>query len=271
MKKIFITFLAACLLWSCNNENKDKKVAHIITSANDTLQYHYDSVRVVSNNVVKLESNANGDSTSATVRYPIFDNDQINTYIMRQVFNYFDPKEKATSYEDVVSSFVRGYNEYYIENKDTFQTWNLSVDIHVLRQVHNYIAMRYTHSDYTGGAHGNTYISYLNYNPKTNTTITLDSLLLPNTKSELLTIAESIFRKNEKRSPSAPLEGRYFFENGKFSLPESFYVTKEGLEFIYNAYEIKAYAYGTTTLFIPNAQLKNLAKPNTILTPNADI
>ena len=271
MKKLSIALLFFGLLWSCTGDKNGKKVAHIITSANDTLQYHYDSVKVVSNNIVKPEINASGDTTNAVVKFPVFENEKINEYVMKQVFNYFDPKEKATSYEDIASSFVRGYNEYYFENEDTFQSWYLLINIQVLRQVHNYIALRLSHSDYTGGAHGNTYISYLNYNPKTNSKILLDSLLMPNKRRELLTVAESIFRKNENISPSASLEGRYFFENGKFSLPESFYVSKDGLEFIYNVYEIKAYVYGTTTLLIPHSALKKLAKTNTILNPNADI
>ena len=64
------------------------------------------------------------------------------------------------------------------------------------------------------------------------------------------------------------LNKRYFFTNGKFSLPKSYYVSDKGLVFLYNAYEIKSYAEGTTELVIPFSELSGIAKPQTILTPS---
>ncbi len=271
MKKLIFSICAIGLLLACRSENKDKKIAHTITAENDTLTFRYDSVKVVSNNLPKPFEGIVRDSTYATVYFPIFENEQLNRYIMASVFNFYDEKERPTSYQDLASSFVRGYNEFFIESPGTTQSWFLDINIQVLRQTHNYIALQHTNSDYAGGAHGNTSIYYLNYNPKTNQPITLDSLIQADKKSELLKIAETIFRKDEKLSPSAPLGSKYFFDNDQFALAQQFFVSKNGLEFIYNAYEIKAYAYGTTTLVIPFEELKNISKPNTILTPNADI
>lgn len=267
MKKIILPLVAVSLLMACRNENKDKKVAHVITAENDTLTYRYDSVKVVSNNLVKSGVNSEADTANAVVRYPIFENDSLNHYIKKQVFDYFGKDEHPTAYEDVASSFIRGYNDFYMKNPGTAQWWYLLIDIKVMRQLHNYIALKYIHSDYAGGAHGNTSISYINYNPKTNQPIVLDSLILPNKKADLLKLAEGIFRKNEHMSATEPLDKRYFFTNGKFSLPAAFYVSDKGLTFLYNPYEIKAYAEGTTELVIPFAALSDIAKPQTILTP----
>jgi len=43
-------------------------------------------------------------------------------------------------------------------------------------------------------------------------------------------------------------------------------VSEKGLVFLYNAYEIDAYAAGRTILTIPFADLKDIAKPNSLLT-----
>lgn len=271
MKKLILPLVVISLLWACTSDNKDKKVAHVITAENDTLTYRYDSIKVISNNIVKPEVNREADTANAVVRYPVFENDSLNNYIKSQVFHYFGDEEVPTAFDDIASSFIRGYNEFYLENPGTAQWWYLLIDIKVIRQLHNYVALEYIHSDYAGGAHGNTSISYINFNPKTNTAITIDTLILPNKKADLLKLAEGIFRSDEKISATEPLEKRYFFTNGKFSLPQSFYVGKEGLVFLYNPYEIKSYAEGTTKLVIPFESLKNIAKPNTILTPNADI
>lgn len=270
MKRIILPLLAISLLWACTNENKDKKVAHVITAQNDTLTYRYDSVKVSSNNVPK-STGSQLDTTNAVVKYPIFENDSLNNYIKRQVFNFFAEEEHPTAYEDIASSFIRGYNDFYKENPGTAQSWYLLIDIKVLRQLHNYIAIQYMHADYAGGAHGNSTISYINFNPKNNSPITLESLILPQKRTALNQLGESIFRKNEKISATESLSKRYFFNDGKFYLPETFYVSDKGLTFLYNSYEIKSYAEGTTTLVIPFDLLKDIAKPNTILTPNADI
>jgi hypothetical protein len=267
MKKIILPLFAISLLWACNSENKDKKVAHVITAENDTLTYRYDSVKVVSNNLVKPEVNRQADTANAVVRYPVFENDSLNNYIKSQVFHYFGDEEVPTAFDDIASSFIRGYNEFYVENPGTAQWWYLLIDIKVIRQLHNYIALKYVHSDYAGGAHGNTAISYINFNPKTNKAVTLDSLILPEKKAELQKVGERIFRNNEKISATEPLDQKYFFTNGKFSLPKTFYVSDKGLVFLYNPYEIKSYAEGTTELVIPFSELSGIAKPQTILTP----
>jgi hypothetical protein len=267
MKKLIIPIIAISLLWACTSENKDRKVAHVITAENDTLTYHYDSIKVVSNNLVEPGVNSYADTANAVVKYPIFENDSLNNYIKRQVFNYFAKEEVPTTYEDIASSFIRGYNQFYAENPGTGQWWYLLIDIKVIRQLHNYVALKYIHSDYAGGAHGNTSISYINFNPKTNTPITLDSLILPDKKAQLLLVAEKIFRKNENISATEPLDKKFFFTNGKFSLPAAFYVSSKGLVFLYNPYEIKAYVEGTTELLIPFSELGDIAKPQTILTP----
>ena len=82
---------------------------------------------------------------------------------------------------------------------------------------------------------------------------------------ELTAIGESIFRKDENLSSTANLENEYFFENSKFYLPQNFYISDKGLVFLYNPYEIKPYVAGTTELIIPFSSLKNIVKPNTIL------
>jgi len=267
MKNIILFLLAVSLIWGCNSENKDKKVAHVITAENDTLTYRYDSVKVVSNNFIKPEVNPEADSTSAVVKYPVFEDDSTNNFVKKQVFDFFEEEDHPNAYEDIASSFVRRYNQFYTENPGTVQSWYLLIDIKVIRQLHNYVAIKYTHSSYAGGAHGNSSVSYINFNPKINTLINLDSLILPEKKAELTKVAESIFRKNEGISATEPLQKHYFFTNGKFSLPKTFYVSDKGLVFFYNSYEIKSYAEGTTELVVPFSALSDIAKPQTILTP----
>jgi len=256
-----LAFLFLLLTISACQNGTDQKGKTVI-AASDTLTYTYDSVRVNSKNIPKKVV----DTPNAVISYPVFKNDTLNQFIKRQVFNYFAKEEPVTSYQAIADSFIKGYDDFVSTNKDTQQAWFLIIKINVLKQSENYLALKYIHSDYAGGAHGNTTISFLNYNPKTNQEITLDSLIQTGKMATLTNIAEVIFRKNEKLNATESLEEKYFFDKGKFSLAQNFYVSNKGLVFLYNPYEIKAYAEGYTELIIPFEAIKNIARPNTILT-----
>jgi hypothetical protein len=257
MKKLSAYFLIIIALISCNNEKTGKKTDKLTET--DTLAYTYKTISVYHQPIKKA------DTTSAVINFPVFDNDNLNNYIKRQVFDFFDPKEQVTSYQDIANSFINGYNEFSKENPDAEQTWYLQIDIRVLRQFKNYIALAYTHQDFAGGAHGNTSIAYLNYNTETQSPITLNSLFDDHNKKKLTQIAEKIFRKNEGLTTTESLSENYFFENGEFDLAKNFYIGKKGLVFLYNPYEIKAYVNGTTELIVPFTAIKGLSNPNSIL------
>ncbi|WP_316765657.1 DUF3298 and DUF4163 domain-containing protein [Pedobacter frigiditerrae] len=264
MKKLAIYLVLICIVAACRN---DKGKTETSETSIDSLTYGYDSVKVYSKNIVKIDSIT--DTAKAVIQYPIFKNEELNKYIQRQVLNYFSEEDKAViAYQDIAKSFITGYDSFYHENKDTQQVWFLNIDVHVIHQTANYIALEYIHSDYSGGAHPNTNFSFINFNPKTNQPLTLDSLIDKGNKAKLTSVAEGIFRKDEKLSSTEPLAGKYFFSDGKFTLPDNFYVSNKGLVFFYNPYEIKAYAFGTTEITIPFTVLKEIAKPNTILTTN---
>jgi len=262
IKKLILCAIVAVVATACNNNENSQSDADTGSTTADTLSYSYDSVKVISKNKV---ANAN-DVTKATITYPVFETEKLNEFVKRQVFDFIGKDEQATSYTDIANSFINGYDDFYKQNKDSEQYWFLLIKINVVYQTNNYLALKYINADYSGGAHPNTVITYINYNPKTNQTITLDSLIAKEQQPKLLAIAEGIFRKDEKLSATAPLTDGYFFEDGKFALAQNFYVNKNGLVFVYNPYEIKPYAAGITTLTIPFTALKEIAKPNTILT-----
>lgn len=256
MRKLTCYALFLIAFIACNNPKKTDQ--HSETASVDTLSYTYASVQAS-----YAPKNA-GDTALAAINYPVFANKALNEYLMQQVFNFFSMDEKATSYQDIANSFISGYKDFTSASPNPATAWYLNIDLKVLRQAKNYIAITYRHDDFAGGAHGNSYLAYLNYNTKTNTNITLESLFADAQRKELTTIAETIFRKNEGLTPAENLTEKYFFEEGKFSLAKNFYVDKKGLVFLYNNYEIKPYVDGSTVLIIPLNKIKNLIKPNSL-------
>ncbi|MCB0300152.1 MAG: DUF3298 domain-containing protein, partial [Calditrichaeota bacterium] len=50
----------------------------------------------------------------------------------------------------------------------------------------------------------------------------------------------------------------FFFENNRFELNDNFRIGDNGLEFLFNPYEIAPYAFGAMTLELPYSEIGDL-------------
>lgn len=263
MKKLAM-FLILLSFIACRNE---KKTVNASAPADHTeLSFKYDSVKVYSKNTVPGNGNIK-DTSKAVIFYPVFVDEKINQFIAQKVLNAANEGEHYATYQDFTNTFIKNYDDFIKENKGYAQTWFMDGKVEVKEQRPGYLSLLFTFVNYEGGAHPNSSFMYLNYDPQSHKEIILDSLIKPGAMPELTAVAEKIFRKNEKLSPTTSLKDNYFFENDTFSLNQNFSITNEGLKFLYNPYEIKAYAFGITELVIPFADLKDIAKPNSLLNP----
>ncbi len=112
---------------------------------------------------------------------------------------------------------------------------------------------------YLGGAHPNSYQTYLNFNRKTGELIQLEDITLD--QEAVLNVAEQQFRTTYNLSPEDPLTKAGLFEN-ELVLPKNFAITNKGLIFLYNPYEIGPYAAGYYEFTIPWESLAGLVKRN---------
>ena len=267
MKKLGI-LLSAAIMMACQGEKKAEQTidsaATAITAGPDSLSFHYDSVKVYSKNPVSKDARVT-DTAKAVISYPVFSDPKINSFVEQQTMESADPEKLYKNYQEYASEFIKGFDDFQKENKDRIQTWFLDIRNEVVRHDPTYLSLIRKYVNFSGGAHPNTVHVYLNYDPIKHQEIILDSLLLPGSGPKLNAIAEKIFRKNENLSPTASLKDKYFFENDVFKLNDNFTITDEGLKFLYNPYEIKAYVYGITELTIPFAELQAIARPNSLL------
>jgi hypothetical protein len=269
MRKLAIGII--CLgMFACQSENKDKKNLDSATNADsrvasDSLTYSYDSVKVVSKHVVSGEDRFS-DTTKAVITFPKFQETDLNKLVENRVCrNASTPDRSFKTYQELANNFIKGFDDYLSYNEDNIQTWFMDVNVDVISQNQELLALKFTQADYTGGAHPNSSFNYLNYDRKVKAVLTLDSILKPNTFSKLEAVAEQIFRKNEGLTPTESFADAYFFDKDVFHLNSNFTLTNNGIEFLYNPYEIKPYVAGTTKLVIPYTEIKDLIKPNSII------
>jgi hypothetical protein len=269
MRKLLIGFICLGML-ACQSENKNQKKTDSAangsaSSKSDTLSYTYDSVKVISKHLVTADDHPT-DTTKAVITFPKFNDDSLNKIVERRVCeNASGPDRSYKTYAELANSFVKGFDDYLSYNEDNIQTWFLDINVDVINQDASLLAVKFSQADYMGGAHPNSSFSYLNYDRKTQRVLTLDDILKPNTYAKLEAIAEPIFRKNEGLAANQSLADAYFFDKDVFHLNSNFTLTQEGIEFLYNPYEIKPYVAGTTKLLIPYASIKELVKENSII------
>ncbi|MBS1529249.1 MAG: DUF3298 domain-containing protein, partial [Bacteroidetes bacterium] len=168
---------------------------------------------------------------------------------------------------DLVSqarNFIKAYLDDDQRKSNPHMVYTLESSATVVRQDSSLATIQIDRYMYAGGAHGSTYTGFINWNTKAGKEISLDDLFAPGYGSKLTAIAEKIFRKDEKLSDTSSLRN-YFFQDQKFALNDNFLITPVGIRFLYNEYEIKSYADGTTELLIPYTQIKSLLRPHTVV------
>lgn len=233
----------------------------------DTLAFTYDTIK---NRAPDCGDKADSACTVALIIYPRFVaqkalNDTLAQKLMSAGFNSPD-KKRDTSLHSFAKNFIEGYvkdnpKQY---SPDMFYTLNLKAT--VVRQDSSLTTLQIEGYIYQGGAHGSSSVSFINWNTKSQSNLTLADILTDGYKAKLTAIADTIFRKQEKLGDTSSLARDYFFKDNKFALNDNYMFTPIGIRFLYNQYEIKPYAAGTTDLFIPYTKIKLLLRPNTVVT-----
>lgn len=268
MKRLTLVLILP-VFCACTNQKKTDKVidsaAAVVTqTGTDSLSYTYDSVKVYSKNKISANKLIT-DTAKAVIVYPVFTDPAVNKFITDRVTGSAGKEGMYKTYGEMAAGFIKEFDEFQAKNNSRNQTWFEDLNLSVKANYPDYLSVLYRYVDYKGGAHPNTLFTYLNYNPKNYQTITLDSIITSEGMPQLRAIAEQIFRKNEKLAPNANLADGYFFPGGVFALAETFTLSKEGILFLYNPYEIKPYVAGTTELTVPYSSIKDILKPSPVL------
>jgi hypothetical protein len=230
----------------------------------DTLAYQYKTIKERASD---CGTKPDSICTHVSIKYPEFAGQQkLNDTIAQKLMVMFSYEGKTdNSLVAYSKNFIKGYDDFKKENRDTHMYFELDSHAEVITQDSGLVALEVGGYNFQGGAHGASYTGYINWDVKANKNLKLKDLLVDKYQTALNKIAEKQFRLEEKLSDTASLATNYFFKDNKFSLNDNFSITPIGLKFLYNQYEIKPYAAGQTEMLIPYGQIRELIKPNTIL------
>ncbi len=248
-------------LASCQWGTQGKKTKPDI--AKDTLVYAYKTIEEKAPDCGKKPDTA---CSEAKITYPVFStqnalDDTITRYLL--AINRIGEKPDK-DLQGQARNFIQAYMDDEQRKTNPDMVYDLESNASVLRQDSSLTTIQIDRYLFAGGAHGSNYTGFINWNSKVSKVVSLKDIFTEGYQSKLTAIAEKIFRKDEKLSDTSSL-ANYFFKDQKFALNDNFLVTPVGIRFLYNEYEIKSYAEGTTELLIPYSHIKSLLRPNTIV------
>lgn len=115
---------------------------------------------------------------------------------------------------------------------------------------------------YMGGAHGISNRFFYNYDLRTGVLLTEADLFLPDYVQPLTQLLrDNLVAQNDAFESEADLMQSYY-QLDKIVPNNNFYITSEGMTWLFNPYDIAAYVYGETEIFVPFAQLQPLLQPS---------
>lgn len=184
--------------------------------------------------------------------------------------DYFRP-EAGASVPDALRDFVGAYVRNYREEASAmlaegapagtccYQLILSSGIINGSDSVASYTAERY---DFCGGAHGNTVLRAIGYDPRTLATLTIDQVVggIDRARTTRL-ITEGVMRHFQKRS-LAGLRDIGVFGDTEPYIPQNVVFNPDSASFVFNQYDIAPYAAGRIVVNVAYADMK-AAKPGT--------
>ncbi|WP_426667715.1 DUF3298 domain-containing protein [Mucilaginibacter sp. McL0603] len=250
-RKSVILLVIACTLVACNWGARDTEKPAITT---DTLKYTY---KIIERKSADCSNKKDSGCIVAKIKYPVFIGQKLlNDTISHQLLTQFGIADKPdNSLEQLADDFLKSGRDF-----------RLNTNTEVIRQDSSILVMELSGYRFLGGARGYALTSFINWNTKAGKKIELKDIFIDGYAKNLNSVAERIFRKQEKLSDSAALKPNYLFPEGKFTLNNNFLITPIGIRFLYNQYEIKPYPAGETNILIPYSQIESLLRPNTVVT-----
>lgn len=178
---------------------------------------------------------------------------KINTTIRGFVAKSIDLSEHidpAVSIRQAASNFDNEYKLFAQKFTEVAQPWEAFVDGEVTYNSPEVISIAMNTYLNTGGAHGNSIISFLNFNPSTGELYTKDDVI--NYLDKFHELVEKHFKKTIKEVSNSD-------DNSiPFKLPETIGFSEEGIIIVYNRHELEAYSKNMLEFTIPYNEVSKL-------------
>lgn len=262
LTKAFLVISAiAALLSSCDNPKGKNETTD--EAPNNPRLYRYQLKEITH----REENCQSGQCTEVTINLPVFEegiplheslNKRITQNVRQNLSDLIMNETKAeASLDALAADFLSSHEAFKANFPESTTPWYVHIDVTVGFTTDDFISLGVATSSYTGGAHSNNQVEYLNMNRKGE--LLTDPAHFVQSLEALEAHAETTFRKTFEIPDSLSFADKgYLFENDEFQLTNNFGFTKAGMVFYYNSYEIAPYGQGPSVIVIPFYELEKL-------------
>ncbi len=194
--------------------------------------------------------------------------DSVKAFIFGDFFGKtglsFDAAGQSAVLRDTYFTNYRASNaDIYQEGMGSFN-WSKIKEIRILHNEHYILSLEHHDYGYTGGAHGLSVSRFQVIDLHTGRLVGLDEIFRPDYRNDLRDIINSEARKAYGLDSRQGLTEAGFFSD--FIDPsDNFFMTKDGIGFYYNQYEVAPYAMGPVSIFVSYTSLRRILAPESIV------
>ena len=139
--------------------------------------------------------------------------------------------------------------------------WEVVLEAGVRRETPQLVVVQLDSYVFSGGAHGASTTQYLNWLPKVDRLLTLETMILPNMSSKF----EQALRRQHaewlKTNTVAQENPAAYAKEWPFTMSDNVALLAEGLAVTYDPYVLAPYSFGRPTFIIPYGELNGILRP----------
>ena len=233
--KFGLIFILVWLIMSCEEETKIAIEEHNIElTDNAEIAINYPRLNATDPSIKKI-------------------NETLEMYMASQL-KLDDSTEDVTSLVEAAVAFDNEYNTFKESFPDSAQQWEAFIDAEVTHQSSEVICIAVNTYLDTGGAHGNSHIHFLNFDPDSGNLYSREELITA--AQEFIPVIKSYLKKEITKNSEDDPKDLFFGED--FKLPESFGFNEDGLIILYHPYELSTYTQTIIEFTIPYEELTSI-------------
>lgn len=251
----YILILATLIFAACTPKQEPTQKAHelettpqepALTFSLQTVNKYSPSCATDSNSCATLELSVPQATGTAAA-------DPINARITGALVQAIDVGDvHSLGLNEAIDTYIASYDSFLVEMKENdmefVPSWSFELEGEVLFRDSQYVCISLPYYTYMGGAHPNSFTQLLTFDVSTGEEV--DALSLVSDTVALKAKAAEAFRAARKLPADVDLQDEGFFWGGGFRFPENIGIVDEGLYFVYDPYEIAAYAMGPTEFVV---------------------
>jgi len=202
------------------------------------------------------KNNENGDEfcMEYTLTYPILSKSE-NSELISEIEKIIEEKIRVFKKLNAKSRVL----SLLSDEPDLTWSWEDRTRIKLYATTEKSFTLAIINYNYSGGAHANRTVEYENYAIKNGKELEIKDIFVNGYSDKLTSIANRYYRESNKLSVNDSLT-KIGWYGDKFILSDNVAITTEGLEFLYNPYEIKPHIAGITTFLLPYNKITSIMK-----------